>query len=196
MRGSIRAVLLLMVVFSFTLALAHADVVAAFPSDDSFSCNIGICLFLGDNGGQSVAFFTAGDFVSQTFFTGQTSITGLSYDFFLIDTLGLNPGAEYQTGIYINDVLVGSFLVPDCNSCGSRMEFSGNLNFAAIEGDGTYAVSIALVDTVPHGDSSFVFLAPGSITLKDGNATTPEPGTFVLLGSGILGMAGWIRRRS
>jgi hypothetical protein len=179
-----------------TAALSHADVTTTFPSDDSFSCNIGFCTLLGDNGGRSPGLFTAGDFVSETFNTGQTSITGLSYDFFLIDTLGLNPGAEYQTGIYVNDVLVGAFSVPDCNSCGSQMEFSGILNFAAIEGDGTYDISIVLLDTVPTGDGSFAFLAPGTITLKDGNVTTPEPGTFVLFASGILGMAGWIRRRS
>lgn len=195
MRGLIRALLLLLVTSSFTAGLAHADVVATFPSNDSFSCNIGFCVFLGDNGGQSPGLFTAGDFVSEVFFTGQSSITGLSYDFFLIDTLGLNPGAEYQTGIYINDVLVGSFFVPDCNSCGSQLEFRGNLNFDAIEGDGTYAISLVLGDTVPSGDGSFVFLAPGSITLQDGGGTTPEPGTFALLGSGILGVGGWIRKR-
>jgi len=196
MQRSIRAVLLLMLMSSFNMCLAHADAAAEFPSDDSFSCNIGVCAFLGDNGHQSVGLFTAGDFVSQTFFTGQTAITGLTYDFFLIDTLGLNPGAEYRTGIYINDILVGSFSVPDCNSCGSQLEYSGDLSFGAIQGDGTYDISLVLLDTVPTGDGSFVFLAPGSIALHDGNATTPEPGTFALLGSGILGIAGWIRWRS
>ena len=42
---------------------------------------------------QTGFFYTAGDFVTEIFFTGQTSITGLSYDFFLLDNLGGNPGA-------------------------------------------------------------------------------------------------------
>jgi hypothetical protein len=77
------------------------------------------------------------------------------------------------------------------------MEYTGTFNFGAIEGDGTYALSIVLGDTAPGGDGNEVFIAPGSVTLQDGGGgSVPEPGTFVLLGSGVLGMAGWVRRRS
>ncbi len=190
---NVRAVLLLMAISCFAVGLAHAGVAVTFPSDNSFYCTAGGgCDFVGNNGHQTGYFYTAGDFVSEIFFTGQTSISGLSYDFFYLDSLGGNPGAQYENDVYVNSVLVGSFLVPDCGYCGTEMEASGTFTFASLEGDGTYALSIVLAQTVPPGDGSYAFLAPGSATLQG----TPEPGTLALLGSGVIGLAGWIRRKS
>ena len=73
------------------------------------------------------------------------------------------------------------------------MTFSGNLNFPSIEGDGTYALTIELANTVPAGDGNEVFVSPGSATFV--TTPTPEPGTLALFGSGALGLAGWLRRR-
>ncbi len=193
---NVRAVLLLVAISCFAVGLAYADVPVTFPSDNSFYCTAaGGCGFVGDDGHQTGFFFTAGDFVTEIFFTGQTSISGLSYDFFYLDDLGGNPGAQYENDVYVNSTLVGSFLVPDCGYCGSEMEASGDFTFSSLEGDGTYALSIVLAETVPSGDGSYAFLAPGTAVLQSGG-TTPEPGTLVLLGSGVLGLAGWIRRRS
>ena len=197
MRRSVHAVLLLVAISCLAVGLAHADSVVTFPSDTSFDCNINGCGFLGDNGGQTMPFFTAGDFVTEIFFTGQPSISGMMYDFSLIDDLGGNPGGQYRNDIFINDTLVGSFFVPDCDYCGTEMEYTGSLNFSAIQGNGTYALSIVLGDTVPPGDGNEVFLSGGTVTLQDtGTGTVPEPGTFVMLGSGVLGLAGWVRRRA
>ena len=194
---SLRAVVLLLAVCFCTVGLAHADAVVVFPSDGSFYCNISSCGYFGDNGHQSAPFFTNGDFFTEIFFTGQTSIQGFSYDFFFIDNLGGNSGAKYENDIYINSVLVGSFSVADCGYCGTEMELKGSFNFAPIEGDGTYALSVVLASTVPQGDGNEIFLAPGSATLIDsGGGTTPEPGSIFLLGSGIVGLAGWMRRKS
>ncbi len=196
-RLNVRAVLLLVAISCFAVGLAHADVTVTFPSDNSFSCNIGACDFMGNLGHQSEPLFTQGDFVTEIFFTGQPTVNGLAYDFFLIDNLGGNSGAQYENDVYINNTLVGSFLVADCGYCGTEMEFSGVFSFGAIEGDGTYALSIVLGQTVPPGDGNETFISPGSATLQSGGGgTTPEPGTLALLGSGVVGLAGWIRRKS
>ncbi len=192
---NVRAVLLLMAISCFAVGLAHADVAVTFPSDNSFYCTVNGCDFVGNNGHQTGFFYTAGDFVTEIFFTGQTSITGLSYDFFFIDDLGGNPGAHYENDVYVNNTLVGSFLVADCGYCDTQMEVLGAFSFAPLEGDGTYALSIVLAETVPSGDGSYAFLAPGTAVLQSGG-TTPEPGTLALLGSGVIGLAGWIRRKS
>lgn len=189
---NVRAILLLMAISCFAVGLARADVAVTFPSDNSFYCNINGCDFVGNNGHQTAPFYTAGDFVTEIFFTGQPSLIGLSYDFFLIDNLGGNPGAQYENDVYVNNTLVGDFLVTDCNYCGSQMEFTGTFHFGAIEGDGTYALSIVLADTVPLGDGNEIFLAPGTVVLQ----STPEPSTLALLGSAVVGLAGWIRRKS
>ena len=84
-------------------------------------------------------------------------------------------------------------MVADCNYCGSQMEFTGTFHFGAIEGDGTYALSIVLAGPpAPPGDGNEIFLAPGTVVLQ----STPEPGTLALLGSAVVGLAGWIRRKS
>jgi len=188
---SVRAIFLMVALSFFAVGLAYGDTIVTFPSDTSFSCNVNACDFMGNLGGQSEPLFTSGDFVTEIFFTGQQSIGSLTYDFSLINDLGGNAGHSYTNNVYVNDSLVGSFLVPDCGYCGSTQEYTGTFNFAPLEGDGTYALSIVLGENVPGGDGNETFLSGGSANLGD----VPEPSSIVLLGSGALGLAGVIRRR-
>jgi len=188
---SVRVIFLMLTVSLFAVGLAYGDTIVTFPSDTSFTCNVNACDFMGNLNHASESLFTSGDFVTEIFFTGQQSIASVSYDFFLINNLGNNPGYSYQNDLFVNDVLIGSFLVPDCGYCGSTQEYKGTFNFSPLEGDGTYALSIVLGENVPGGDGNETFLAPGSVALSD----VPEPGSLVLLGSGALGVAGMLRRR-
>jgi hypothetical protein len=188
---SVRAMFLLVALSFFAVGLAYGDTIVTFPSDTSFSCNTNACDFMGNMNHQSEPLFTTGDFVSETFFTGQDAIQSLTYDFFLINNLGGNAGHSYANDVYINGSLVGSFLVPDCGSCGTQQEYAGTFNFAPLQGDGAYSLSIVLGETVPGGDGNETFLSPGSATLGD----VPEPSSFILLGSGAMGLAGVIRRK-
>lgn len=188
---SVRVLFLTVAVSLFAVGVAYGDAIVTFPSDTSFTCNSNACDFMGNLNHQSEPLFTSGDFITEIFFTGQQSIQSLSYDFSLINNLGNNSGHSYENDLYVNDVMVGSFLVPDCGYCGTTQEYKGSFNFAPLEGDGTYALSIVLGENVPGGDGNETFLAPGSVTLSD----VPEPGSLVLLGSGALGVAGMLRRR-
>ncbi len=187
----VRTILLSLSLACFAAGAAYGDTVVTFPSDTSFTCNVNACDFMGNLNHQSEPLFTSGDFVTEIFFTGQDSVQSLSYDFSLINNFGNNSGHSYQNDVYINDLLVGSFLVPDCDYCGTTQEYAGSFNFSPLQGDGTYALSIVLGENVPIGDGNETFLAPGSATLGD----VPEPSSLVLMGSGALGLAGVLRRR-
>lgn len=191
-RLSVRAIFLALVISCIAIGMAYGDdVTVIFPSDSSFSCNISACDFLGNLSHQSEWLYSTGDFVTEIFFTGQPGVIGLKYDFFVLDYLTGNPGVSYKNDIYINDTIVGSIFIPDCNYCGSTLEFKGEFDFPYVEGDGTYALSIVFAETVPPGDASVAYLAGGSATL----VATPEPGSLVLLGSGALGLMGMMRRK-
>ena len=187
----VRALLILLVLSCCALGVAYADTIVTFPSDTSFSCSANGCGFLGDMGHQSEQMFSAGDFVTEIFFTGQQSIVSLSYDFFLQNNFGGNSGYSYTNDVFVNGNQVGSFLVPDCGYCGSTQEYKGNFSFSPLEGDGTYALSIVLGENVPANDGYEIFNSGGSVTLGD----VPEPGSLILLSSGVVGVAGVLRRR-
>jgi len=186
-----RAMFLMATILFLALEVAHADLSVTFPSDNSFSCNANVCTFLGSNFSQSAPLFTAGDFVSEVFINGPTSIAALQYDFFLNDNLGGNPGASYENDVYVNSTLVGNFLVADCGYCGTTQEYKGTFTFPSLVGNGTYSLAIVLLDTVPLGGGNEVYLAPGSATLVE----VPEPSSLLLLGAGLVGTFGAVRRK-
>ncbi|HZD32144.1 MAG TPA: PEP-CTERM sorting domain-containing protein [Candidatus Angelobacter sp.] len=124
--------------------------------------------------------WTAGDFITQTYFGGPAIADSAQFNFYGVDTLN---GATETWGIYINAVVIGGFVLPDVGGVPSTFYGVGVIPFPAIDGEGTYNYSFVLQNTVPPGDGSAAF------------GVTPEPGSFILLGSGILGLAGAIRRK-
>ena len=187
----VQTALLILLLSLVAVGVAYGDTVVTFPSDNSYSCNVNGCDFMGNLGHQSEQMFTAGDFVTEIFNTGQQFIASLSYDFFLQNNFGGNTGHSYVNNLEINGNIIGTFSVPDCNYCGTIQEYKGKINFSPLEGDGTYALAIVLNENVPQNDGNEIFQAPGSATLGD----VPEPGSLVLLGSGVIGLAGAARRK-
>ena len=190
----------LIAMFSLLTGMAFAnngDVVVNFPSDNTwYSTANGGSDFMGNNGGESAPMWTQGDSISQTFVTGQTFVNSLTVDWTLVDYFGNNPGATYENDIYVNGAFVGYFLVGDCGFCADVQPVTGTVHFNPIYGFGTYDISVVLAQTAPDGAGSEWFTefnangAQATATLG-----TPEPGSIALFGSGVLGLAGMLRRR-
>jgi len=179
------------------MARANSAVTVNFPSDTTwYSTARNGSDFMGNNGGFSAPMSTAGDSITETFVTGQTYVSTLIVDWTVQDYFGNNPGATYENDIYINGAFVGYFLVNDCGFCANVTPVTGSVSFNPIYGFGTYNISVVLAQTAPANGGSESFTewnaAGASATVVLG---TPEPGSLVLFGSGLLGFAGMLRRK-
>jgi hypothetical protein len=137
--------------------------------------------------------WTAGDFVTSSIFVLATnSVTDLTANWNFQDFLG---GGNSETWyVYINGVLVAQAILPDDAYNGDILNVSGTVNFAGIGPvAGGYQVSLVLQNTVPFGGGSVSWL-DGGITGLSYNVV-PEPSSMLLLGSGVIGLAGLLRRK-
>ncbi len=189
----------LALVFAFCLAsvtmASASDVTEPFPTaGDAFCSATNGCGTL-PAGGMTFYMWTAGDYVqSPVFNTGQSSINSLSYNFLVNDVLG--GGNNETVGYFVNGTEIGTITVLDCGYCGTNMDFSGTFNFAPISAQGGgFQLEMILQNTIPGGGGSIAFDDGGLATLSGGGGTTPEPGSIFLFGTGVLGLAGMLRRK-
>lgn len=165
-----------------------------FPTAGDYYCNLTRGCGTIPPGGQTDYMWTTGDFVQSAIFTntGITSATDVSFDFFYQDELG--RGSTELVYYEVNGIPVAQFTAPDCDFCGSYFEVTGTVDFADIAPvNGGYQLSMVLQNTIPCCDGSIAFADGGSFTLS--GTATPEPGSIMLFGSGVLGLAGVLRRK-
>lgn len=179
-------------------AFASSGFLVPFPSDTTFFCSQTNppCDFMGNNGGLTKPMWTAGDFITETFFSSVPWVNNLEANWGVVDFYGGNPGLYYRNDVYINGVWVGYFWLPDCNYCSTLYTVTGAAYFAPIYGNGSYNLSIVLAQTAAGGAGSEWF----SVLTSSGASTaffstTPEPSSILLLGSGLIGIAGVVRRK-
>lgn len=188
----------LLCILAVGIASADQYVTVNFPDNNAFFCSqTNGCGTLGANGGQTLPMWTAGDFVTETFYTGQASVSDLFAGWGVVNDYGGNPGAVYEDDVYINGVFVAYFDLTDCNYCGTLLTVTGGVDFAPIVGYGTYNITIVLDSTAGSGFGSQWF---SSTNAAGGPSTAvlssvPEPGSLLLLGSGVLGLAGVVSRK-
>jgi PEP-CTERM motif len=148
-------------------------------------------------GGGTAFQWTTGDFVISSIFvfSGSTAVTGLSANWGVQDFLG---GGNTETwAVFVNNIAVATLTLPDDAYNGDILTVTGSVTFGGIGPvGGGYQVSLVEQNTVPFGGGSVSWLDGGSTDLTyNVNSTTPEPGSLTLLGSGVLGLAGLLRRK-
>ena len=166
-----------------------------FPTAGDAYCSLTNGCGTIPSGGQTDFQFDAGDFViSSIFVLPTTSVTGLTANWSFQDFLG--NGNTETWFILVNGVLVAQTILPDDGYNGDIGTVTGGVSFAGIAPvSGGYQVELVLQNTVPFGGGSVAWLDGGQTGLTYSVSTVPEPGSLVLFGSGVLGLAGLLRRK-
>jgi hypothetical protein len=135
--------------------------------------------------------WVAGDYWGQQFNgTGIASATDESINLFIDDNL-LNSGATLNLNAEINGTVVGNFTIGE----GVTGAFTDSFTFADVPSPNDY-IQFVVTSTVPGGEGSVSIADDGtSFVTLSGTVETPELGTLGLLGIGLMGLAGPIRRR-
>ncbi len=187
-----------LVVFSLytaTAGLARAAVInVPFPTAGDAYCSASNGCGTIPSGGETDYMWTAGDYVISSIFVLPTSsVTGLTASWQYEDFLG---GGNTETWfVLINGIAVASAMLPDDNYNGDILSVSGSVTFAGIAPvSGGYQISLVLQNTVPLGGGSVAWL-DGGITGLSYAAAAPEPGSLLLLGIGLAGLATSRRRK-
>jgi hypothetical protein len=146
-------------------------------------------------GGQTGYMWTAGDYViSPIFVLRTTDVTDLTANWIFQDYLG--NGNNEMFSVLVNGMQVATATIFDCNYCGTYSTVTGTVNFASIGPLlGGYQVELLLQNTVPSGGGAVAWADGGITGLSYNTSTVPEPGSMILFGSGVVGLAGLLRRK-
>lgn len=132
---------------------------------------LGTSAFAGDLGTGTSTTFTA-DFHNSN---------GFGYDVYTIHITGMSSGTMTAGSMYW-------LTLGNANDSGGTQFDAWDLPDA----DGGPAICNFAVGGVNFGDCG---LGGESFTLFSGTTTTPEPGSMMLLGTGLIGLAGLLRRK-
>lgn len=174
---------------------ADVNVNVPFPTAGDFYCSATNGCGNIPAGGQTAYMWTTGDFVESSVFVLDTNlVTDLTANWIFQDFLG---GGNTETwAVFVNNIAVATATLPDDNYGGDYLTVTGTVSFAGIAPvGGGYQVSLVLQNTVPFGGGSAAWADGGITGLSYAQTTTPEPASLLLLGSGVLGLAGFARRR-
>ncbi|HVP55077.1 MAG TPA: PEP-CTERM sorting domain-containing protein [Candidatus Eisenbacteria bacterium] len=149
------------------------------------------------SGGQTDFQWTAGDFVLSSIFVvpNSTGATGLTANWSFQDFLG---GGNTETWfVLVNGVAVAQAILPDDAYNGDIGTVTGSVTFGSIGPvAGGYQIELVLQNTVPFGGGSAAWLDGGTTGLTvDIVSTIPEPSSMLLVGTGVIGLAGLMRRK-
>lgn len=181
-----------------SVSLASAtDVTVPFPTAGDAYCSATNGCGTIPAGGQTGYMWTAGDYVVSSNFTGTglNSVMGLTYNFQIQNFLS---GYNEVLDVLVNNTVVGTITAMDSNDCGCYQTLSGSLSFGAVPASGGgFTLEMMLTNTIPGGGGSIAFTDGGQFTLQSsgGGGTTPEPGSILLFGTGVLAIAGMARRK-
>jgi PEP-CTERM motif len=198
------------------LAIAVATSLPAFADGCIPYCNIGTIaptnIFTADSTGDITGFFIQGgaasgggaadlDFVrmldittgttSPWLFNNQTSLPGDTADFGFVNS-GDTLVFEIQN-VTLGGIILASdpTLSDDGVNHAYATHFSGGILNGALIPAGTYVG----MEDLPNGESDWNYNDDSFVFTGVTAGTTPEPGTLVLFGTGILGLAGVVRRK-
>jgi hypothetical protein len=111
-------------------------------------------------------------------------------------TIATTPGDEYSLSFYLANPVGGTpnyFNVTFGNSSFSFTNFGTAFTWQQFTLTTLATTDQTQLSFTFRNDPSYWFL--DNVTVQQSGGTVPEPGTFALFGSGVLGLAGFARRK-